>query len=303
MESGSLCKKAMEVVKVSFDDVLEVYKTQKSDIEKSLKFSPGVYNGAIAMMYAVLQAPPALFERSMGKIAGTVFNIAYSIIVAPLKLLLQAFDLRTMKNFFSTIWSFVFECIPESLSKIINSMMTTLSEYYNILMKAVRGQKKIDCLKSRQMLTESKHAHLEIRIWDWFKNTIRKVAEKAKSAAWWFLKKGLSVIEKPFMAVVYPFTQCMSRVNKIPGSIGSIFGKNNFTLINKFMGYLGVGGLFASAAISVPASITIAFGGLITFMGNVAMTFTVATALNMVGQFIEFKNLIVDAFDTETPPS
>lgn len=290
MTAGDISKQASVVLFDSLDDLKAMYSKQKADIDNSLKFAPGIYTGAISMMYAVLQAPPTLFSRIFGTVPGMVFQMFYQFLIFPYSVVLKALDLRTLKNLVSTILYFVIDCLPSFFTNLIQKIFSTLASFFDTTAKAIRGQKMIAKLRSRQMLTESKCAMMEIKIWDWFKGVIGKIASKAKDAAWSVIKTGLSIVEKPFMAIVYPLTQCMAKVNKLGGSA------NPGALSASAIANPGIIKVATMMGIAATSSVVVSLSGFLWVIGVATFVFTVATYLNMVGQFVEFKNMISDAF-------
>jgi hypothetical protein len=294
MAGGKISKAAVAAFKSAIPDLQSYYSKEKMNIDKSLKITPEIYDGALAVMYATLNAPPTFFKKTFGSIPGFIFNTLYSVLVMPFKGLISLFDLRTWKNFITTIFGFVTECLPSVLTKLFKKMFEALGAFYQALSKASKGVKKLEQLHKKHMLLESKKIHMESRIWDWFKNTAYKIASKFKDAAFWFLKKGFAVIEKPYMAVLQPFAECMSRVNKMGGSLYALKSVGNSAMIGKFLTMIGLGGLAVTGGGLAMGTM---LSGTLVIMGWTAVVFSVATYLNMVGQFIEFKNMIVDVFE------
>ena len=290
---GTLTKKAVKAFMETGPSIKKFYAQNKAAIGKDLPWSPKIYNNALSIMYAVVKAPDSFFKRAFGTVPGMALSYAYGIVVAPLRTLLGALDLRTYKNFMSTIFYFFTDCLPNSLTNLFTKMFETLSDYFETIMKGSRASKSLKRLVSKNMLLESKAIHLESRIWDWVKGKLSAIAAKVKSAVWWFLKKGLSVIEKPFMAVVQPFAECMSRINKMGGNAGLMKSLVSSKSVGSLVRFLGGGALVASSG---TLALGAGFGMLVTVMGYTAVVFSIAGYLNMVGQAIEFKNMIMDIF-------
>jgi hypothetical protein len=294
MAGGKITNAAVMAFKSAMPDIKNVYAKEKMNIDKSLKITPEIYDGALALMYATLNAPPTFFKKTFGALPGFAFNMLYQSLVLPFKGLIAMFDLRTWKNFISTIFGFITECLPSVITSLFRKMFQALGSFYKALSKAVKGIKRLENMYQKNVLLESKKMHLESRIWDWFKNTAYKIASKFKDAAFWFLKKGFAVIEKPYMAVLQPFAECMSRVNKMSGSLYALKSVGSSTLIGKFLTMIGLGSMVATSGGLAMGTV---LSGTLVVMGWTAVAFSVATYLNIVGKFIEFKNMVVDIFE------
>ena len=293
--TGKILAASAMVVKESAVSIKSIYASQKADIEKSVKWAPKMYTGALSLVYAVLNAPEDAITKSLGSIAGWGFRWAYGSIVKPLKAVVAALDVRTWINFVSTIWSFVMECIPKSIFSMVTRFFEALSEYWYSFTKAIAGTKRIQSMVQKKMLMESKAELMEGKIWDWLKNKVYAVASKFKDAAWWLLKKGLGLVEKAFLIVIQPLAECMTRVNKLGGAskVMSVFGSKDAAksaATSWIATSLGLSGAIAGAATLGPIA------ALMGVVGTVAWVFSLTTYMNMVGQFLEFKNMIVDVF-------
>jgi len=289
---GAITKQAMIVCKESFSDMKAIYSKEKAEIDQSLIVSPGIYDGAMAMMYTLLQAPPTFFSKIFGTIPGAIFGFFFKTVWAgPYYLMLSVLDLRTLKNFFATIFYFVKNCLPLAINNIIKGVFEGLANIFNAISKGIQGQKKLESLKSRQMLEESKFALMEGKIWDWVKGALYKVFEKIKSAVLWLLKKGLGAIEAPFMKFVYPIATCMSQNNKMTSSLGQAAGTslaNATPYAAKLLSMFGLGTSFAGLVVPLAY--------FLTAMGMASFAFMVSGYLSGAGQIIEMKNLVMDAF-------
>jgi len=293
MATGTLSKRMTAAFAMSVNDIKMTYARQKADIDKSLRFSPGVYDASIAMVYAFLKMPESVIKRTMGTIPGMAFSFMYSAYVAPVKVVLNVLDLRTLKGFFATIIYFVKDCVPKLLSTLLTKMFQVLADIFKAFAKSLTSVKKINNLKGRQMLTESKAYLLEGKIWDWFKSKVTAIVNKVKGAMWTIVKTGLAAIEKPFLDVVYPITKCMAKSNKTRGaSLGTALSGKNET-INKLGSAMGITGAVTATLGTGGLAALASFGWL---MGMVALVFGYVTYVNYIGEFLEFKNMIVDVF-------
>jgi len=173
MATGTLSKRMTAAFAMSVNDIKMTYARQKSDIDKSLRFTPGVYDASIAMVYAFLKMPESVIKRTMGTIPGMAFSFMYSAYVAPVRVVLNVLDLRTLKGFFATIIYFVKDCVPKLFSSLLTKMFQTLADLFNALAKSLTSIKKVNNLKGRQMLTESKAVLMEGKIWDWFETKFK----------------------------------------------------------------------------------------------------------------------------------
>ena len=177
---------------------------------------------------------------------------------------------------------------------MVTKFFEALSEYWYAFTKAISGTKRIQQLKQSKMLLESKADLMEGRIWNWLKEKVQYVASKFKDAAWWLLKKGFGLVEKAFLVVMQPMAECMTRVNKMGDASAamSVFAEGGKGAAATWIATsLGIGGLFTSMAVFTPVV------WVMGIVGTVAWVFSYATYANMVGQFLEFKNMIVDVFE------
>ena len=269
-----------------------MYRANKSAIDASLPWAPGVYTGALSVCYGVLSMPTKYMTKLFGTIGGGALNWLYvGGVMAPLQNLVSLLDFRTIKGMFATVYYVMKNCIPLAISKIFDYMINGLAEYFFAITKAVKGVAKVKSLAKRQMLTESKSVLMEGKIWDWFKGKMYNIAMKFKDAAWWLIKKGWSVIEKPFMKALYPITQCLVKNNKMRGLI-----KGN--ALSSGLGGKLVAGLGLTSLVTAGAATTVGLmiPAILGFMATFATVFTIAGYMNMGGAMLEFKNMVTDVF-------
>lgn len=275
----------------------KMYSRNRSQIEASLPWAPKVYSGALAVAYGVLSLPTVYTKKLFGSIAGGALNWLYvGGIMAPFKRLVSLFDFRVIKGMFATVYYVTKECLPLAINKTLTYLINSLAKFFFTVEKAVKGLAKVKSLQSKNMLMESKAKLMEGRIWDWFKNTMYNIAMKFKDAAWYMVKKGFSVIEKPFMAVLYPLSQCLTKNNKLHGLLSS--NALSSGLAGKLVKKLGlgatIGGIAATSIMGTTVGVVVS--GLLSFMAVLSTAFMIASFMNMFGGMIEFKNMIVDVF-------
>lgn len=297
MAPKDLTKNACIAFQQTAGDWNKMYSKHKSSIEASLPWSPKVYAGALAVCYGALSLPTLYTKKLFGSIGGGALNWLYvGGVMGPLRSLVSLFDFRVIKGMFATVYYVTKNCLPLAIKKTLDYLIKSLSEFFFTVEKAVKGLAKVKNLQSRQMLTESKSMLMEGRIWDWFKNKMYSIASKFKDAAWYMVKKGWSVVEKPFMAVLYPLSQCLAKNNKLHGLLSS--SSLSSGLAGKLVAKLGLGATISGVAGTAVLGTTvgIALSSILSFMAVLSTVFFIATMMNMFGGMVEFKNMISDVF-------
>lgn len=173
----------------------------------------------------------------------------------------------------------------------IKYVFTSVADFFSATIKAIRGQKKIDSLKKRMLLTESRAKHFEIKIWDWFKGAIGSIVEKAKNFATGILKFGFSIIEKGFKTIFEPYIKCLAENNPFKDEMRMVNMSN--PIFSTFTASLAVGGMAVGGALG-PALMLFAIA--LTLIGASCFTFTVATYVSLLGKPETLKEIIESAY-------